>query len=536
MKLRFPDYTTIYLDGKTLEFKNEKICQKDGAYVSIKESNEGLKVEATTTGSPLRYVRLRWNFNENEKRHEQVKILGDAWERAYGDLEWRGIVPDRCMPWYFSVSNGSDSVRNFNGRYTECFGVKVRPNSLCFWQYDANGIILWLDLRNGGNGVEPNGRIIDAATIVFGNYKDISAFDAVSKFCNVMCTDALKTNHKVYGSNNWYYAYGNSSAEEIIADTKFVKELTKDCENIPYMVIDDCWQPNMTDAPWHCGNEKFPDMKKLATEMSEIGVRPGIWIRYLIDEKRETPNVPDEWRFKRDDRFFDPSHPGVLEHVKQDTKRIVDWGYKLIKHDFSTCDIFGRWGFEAPDQLTKDGWNFYDKTKTSAEIVLDFYRTIYENAPDTVIIGCNCISHLCAGLAHLNRTGDDTSGLEWSRTRKMGINTLAFRMPQNNAFYSVDADCVGITESVPWEQNRLWLKALSNSGSPLFVSCKTDILDESQLDELKKCFEIGSHQNDIFVPIDWMENVCPEKWELNGKEISFNWFDEKGNDIFIPKV
>ena len=45
---------------------------------------------------------------------------------------------------------------------------------------------------------------------------------------------------------------------------------------------------------------------------------------------------------------------------------------------------------------------------------------------------------------HLNRTGDDTSGRIWERTRRMGVNTLAFRLPQHNTFYHIDADCVGI--------------------------------------------------------------------------------------------
>ena len=38
-----------------------------------------------------------------------------------------------------------------------------------------------------------------------------------------------------------------------------------------------------------------------------------------------------------------------------------------------------------------------------------------------------------------NRTGDDTSGRIWERTRRMGVNTLAFRLPQHNAFYHIDA-------------------------------------------------------------------------------------------------
>ena len=91
-----------------------------------------------------------------------------------------------------------------------------------------------------------------------------------------------------------------------------------------------------------------------------------------------------------------------------------------------------------------------------------------------MLIGCNTIGHLSAGIFEVSRTGDDTSGKEWDRVRKMGVNTLAFRMPQHGAFFAVDADCVGQTaaNSIPWEKNRQWLDLLAHSGTPLFVSFK----------------------------------------------------------------
>ncbi|PYT32182.1 MAG: hypothetical protein DMG58_10690 [Acidobacteria bacterium] len=43
-----------------------------------------------------------------------------------------------------------------------------------------------------------------------------------------------------------------------------------------------------------------------------------------------------------------------------------------------------------------------------------------------------------------------TSGRDWNRTRRMGVNTLAFRGVQHGAFFATDADCVGIMAAVPW--------------------------------------------------------------------------------------
>lgn len=138
------------------------------------------------------------------------------------------------------------------------------------------------------------------------------------------------------------------------------------------------------------------------------------------------------------------------------------------------------------------------------------------------IIGCNTVSHLSAGLVHLSRTGDDTSGKEWERTRKMGVNTLAFRLAQNEAFYMCDADCVGILENyIPWEKNRQWLHLLSKSNTPLFVSCNDTIADEIK-DDLKEAYRTYNAQHTI-KPVDIFDTKTPSVWEIDGEEVQYKW-------------
>lgn len=538
MKLRIPDYVCLFTDKREEHYNSDlksTLCA-DGTEVSFKQEGNKLAVCLTSLEKGVRYLQLRWN----NKMRKDVKVLGDAYERGYGDLQWDTIRPERTMPWYMAVSNGSDSCLDYEGRLTECFGVMVQPNAMCFWQYDTAGVTLWLDIRNGGNPTYLGGRVLECATVIFSEYENVSAYKAVEAFCGEMSPAPYLPEHKVYGSNNWYYAYGKSSHEEIIEDTKLVAKMCEGLPNIPYMVIDDGWQPNSVDAPWHIGNERFPDMKGLADKMRELGVRPGIWVRYLINGRDNTERKiekPEEWYLERHNKVFDPSREDVLEYVAETTRRLTkEWGYELIKHDFSTFDIFGWWGFEMRDKITWDNWGFYDKTKTSAEIVKNFYKTIKENSNGAVIIGCNCIGHLCAGLHQLNRTGDDTSGFEWSRTAKMGVNTLAFRNTQNGKLFMSDADCVGITGAISWEQNREWLYALSRSGSPLFVSCKPGVLNEDELKELKEAYRVASYQADELIPLDWMETTTPERYLLNGKEVTFNWYTKQGNAWFADTI
>lgn len=532
MELRRPDYLAFYYEGGREEFTGaavtEEICAAEGK-IWLEEEEGALTVSATAHRVGARYLKLRWN----EEMPVDVKILGDAYERGYGDLQWQTIRPERAMPWYMAASNGSDSNRDYTGRRTDCFGVRVQPNAMCFWQYDAHGVTLWLDIRNGGRPCFLAGRRLACATVLFASYSGCSAYAALADFCHRLSPAPYLPTHKVYGSNNWYYAYGKSSAEEIVADATLLASLCRGLENRPYMVIDDGWQENLTDAPWTRGNEKFPDMRGLSDALRAAGTRPGIWIRYLINGRKgeRVMPLPDEWHFAHRKNILDPSHPAVLAYVGSLTEMLTrEWGFELIKHDFSTFDIFGRGGAQMPILAAEGDWGFYDRGKTTAEIVKNFYRTVKEHANGAVIIGCNTIGHLCAGLHQLNRTGDDTSGREWSRTVKMGVNTLAFRNCQNGAFYMCDADCVGITEAIPWEENRAWLAAAAQSGSPLFVSCKPGVPDETASAELREAFRLASLAADELVPLDWMETTIPERYLINGEEVRFRWFTPRGDE------
>ena len=537
MKLRYPDLIRIYTDDKAIDLPfSNSLTAEDIAFSAV-EGADSIKISVKAESSPLRYLRLRWNFTDAEKRNDPVKILGDHWERGYGDLAWRGIEPGRVMPWYILVSNGSDRDPDNSGRLTEGFGIKVQPNAIAAWQYDEAGVTLWADIRCGAEGVHLGGRTLDVCEIVFGDFENVSAFEAGKRFCAAMCPNPVLPKHPVYGSNNWYYAYGNSSHDDIIGDTKIVAEQCAGLDNIPYMVIDDGWQLNRCNGPWTVTNERFPDMKALADEMKALGVRPGIWVRYLASEGHSVAEAKDDWYTMRNPNYLDPSHPEVLDYIRRITKMFVeDWGYQLIKHDFGTNDMFGFWGSQMGNTVTRGDWHFYDQTKTSAEIVKSFYETVREAAgEDCVIIGCNTIPHFCAGLYELNRTGDDTSGFEWDRTRLMGVNTLAFRLIQNGTFYMADADCVGITGAIPWELNRKWLDVLSRTGSPLFVSCKPGVLNDKELDELKAAWKTNSIQKNVARPLDWMENESPAIWEIDGEIVKYNWFDENGAETFKPE-
>lgn len=488
------------------------VCEEKEHDASLRyELSDGaLRVFVKAEASHIKFLSLRWST----PIHEAVSVLGDDWERSYGTLGFVGLSADLPHPWYFAL-------KHQNG--TDCVGVGVQPNAFIYFTVDCEGVTAHCDLRSGTVGTALSGRELEVASFMSCEYTT-DTFRALCDFCKKLSPHPLLPKEKIYGGNNWYYAYGESSYEEIVSDAKLQAELAEGLENRPFMVIDDGWQPKSCQGPWEA-NEKYGDMKRVADEFKKMGVRPGIWIRPLHDKSE---SIPSEWRFGEEHApYLDPSHPEVLAHLTKLIRKIVGWGYQLIKHDFSAFDIFGDWGFKRRSFFTEGKWKFHDNTKTSAEIYKTFLKTLLDATDGKAyILGCNCVSHLTAGLCHINRTGDDTSGTDWRRTRKMGVNTLAFRLCQNNAFYMVDADCAGfIKGKIPFSLNKQWVELLAKSGTPLFISAPNGAFNADETAFMKEMYKIASKQENVAIPLDFTYNATPEKWSIDGKLVEFNWFE-----------
>lgn len=491
---------------------------KDDVVVTTSVRAGALNVSLNSPKTAMKRLHIRWRGRLADTR----LVLGDAWERGYGDLEWRGWAADRVMPWYASTTDGTR---------THTYGVRTGARAFCFWQIDPEGVSLWTDVRSGGAALHLGDRQLDVCDVVCrAGHEGESAFAALHAFCATMCPKPLMPASPIYGSNDWYWAYGKNSAETVLTDAQHIVELSPSGGNRPFAVIDDGWQPvrgasRAGVGTWDHGNEKFPDMAGLAAAIRAAGARPGIWIRPL----QATTDAPDAWRLARDRAFLDPTVPEARQKVADDIARIGQWGFELIKHDYTTYDIFGRWGFQMGAALTRDGWTFAaGPTRTTAEVIDDLYRTIRDAAGDRLIIGCNTVSHLSAGRFEICRIGDDTSGTEWPRTRKMGVNTLAFRGVQHGAFYVADPDCVGVTNAVPWSYNRQWLDLLSRSGTMLFVSLAPDALGAEQRRDLKAALALAATPQPLGEPLDWQRTVTPSRWRLMGRERSYDWVGADG--------
>jgi alpha-galactosidase len=523
--MRMPDEVTAILNDMRVHLHplgDSRWTYKEFV-VSVRERENSISVEIEAPKMRVSEVTLQWKTEGKATS----SILNDHLERTYGDVSWHAPHASEMLPWYFmEYNNGS----------THGFGVKTGTGSICFWEIREGMLSLTLDTRSGGNGVLLGSRTLLAAEVVIAtSYPGETPFQTTRRFVGTLCDQDRTPAQPVYGINDWYFTYGNNSAKLILEHTKLMAPMAEGLSNRPFSVIDAGWFQAPPASPNDCcwgdtmgaSNDRFGDMEKLAEKIRQIGMRPGIWTRPLCGGHRDSPALMLPLIKGREELrpVLDPSIPENLERIRQYFKLYNQWGYGLVKFDFTTFDIFGKWGFEMlrDRTISTANWSMNDTSRTNAEIVLGLYQTIREAAGDTYLIGCNTFSHLSAGLFELNRIGDDTSGNEWDRTRKMGVNTLAFRGLHHGVFYAADADCVGLTTRVPWEKNKQWMELVAHSGTPLFISAQPEATGPEQKRAIRESFQTAARNTPLGEPLDWMERPVPKKWKLDGRLASFDW-------------
>lgn len=477
-----------------------------------------LPVSVRNEGRDLTYLHIRWEGSENEP----LLSIGDHWERAYGDLEWRGTVPERVMPWYFLT---------FDGAHVNGYGVKTQPSAFCFWQRDAEGITLSVDLRNGGESTELGSRELHACTVVtrMGS-KAEAIWRAGQEFCKRMCPGPRLPAQPLFGVNDWNYAYGKNTAAGILRDADLIASLAPSGDIRPYVVIDDGWQDP----------GRFPSMLDLASQIRKRRLRPGLWIRPL-----RAPATADASWLLPDSRFgkgashdnlaFDPTHPEALHEAMKAVRTAVQWGYEFVKHDFTTYELFGRWGSAMRSEITGPGWHFRDRSRTNAEIVRDLYQAIRLAAGEqATILGCNTVGHLAAGIFESQRIGDDTSGREWERTRRFGVNGLAHRIAQHRTFSHIDPDCVAITSAVGWRKSSQWMDLVARSGTSLFLSPEPTSITPEIKSAMKDAMLLASQQGSGF-PLHPTSGTTPGEWQFSSlgyADRRYDWCGPEGASPF----
>ena len=106
--LNFADRVTVTTTAGPLELKQDAHgggWSTTGLSARLHGADE-TNADIEESADPIFHVTIEWS-----KAGEHLRVLGDAWERAYGDLEWRNSNQGELIcPWYFlaTYSGGSE--------------------------------------------------------------------------------------------------------------------------------------------------------------------------------------------------------------------------------------------------------------------------------------------------------------------------------------------------------------------------------------------------------------------------------------------
>ena len=488
---------------------------------SYEATNNSAKITVFPSGSPVKYLKFRFNGDFSKVD----RVYGDQWERAglKAYLEWRSVMASRVLPWFCYVMSGDE---------ISCYGVKTGANCFAFFQVDTGGVTLFLNLCCGNEGADLAEPLIACEVVEMHEEKCSNVYQAAAKFAKMMCDNPVLPKTPVFGVNNWYWAYGDISYESVLNETDYLMDMTSGCKNAPYMIIDDGWQKNrIPGAGNYIGGEweangKFGNMRKMADAIHLKGAKAGIWFRPLLTRG----NVPKEAILCEEcgGVVLDPSHPFTIEKAYNDAKKLSDWGFDLIKHDFTTADAMTGQKTLTSEQhdclLVAENRRYYDKKKPTAVILKDLYKAIQQGAGNSDVIACNAVGHLSAGIHSLYRIGNDTSGRSFEWTRRDGINSV-MRLPLNNAFYNADPDCAAFTDMVRADVNLDFLEMCALTGMTTLASVTPGILKPDEMKRINEIFKIADEGEGSFGIKDYEKNANPETFiSADGKiEKHYDW-------------
>ncbi|MHB1317574.1 MAG: alpha-amylase family protein, partial [Anaerolineae bacterium] len=440
-----------------------------------------------------------------------------AWESSDGDLEWRALVPDRQMPWYFLA---------YDGQHTHGVGVRTGAAAFCHWQVDPYGVNLWMDVRNGSNPVQPGDREIALSQVVSrpGRVWELP-FDSARRFAGTLDNGRILPEQSVYGFALDLSQAGDWTLEQALQQANLLADLAENTANRPVCVVG----RGLPDRGALSAADLQPGsaISELAHGVRELGCRPGIWLHPLLchEPDRRGLCMPLERPYTEGGGgVLDPTRPEALELIHDAVSQARQWGFEFVRYGDTILDLLYAGGDHDPARCAA-GCGFHDPSLTTAEVLSALYASIRQACgPDVTIAGSGTVGHLACGQVHVQRLARSLGYTTWESTRSGPLGALAFRGFHHGALYAAETSPVRLDTGIPWSLNEQWLRLLSGSGTPCFVVPGRDTPAEAEQRALRSAFGSASRPLPLAEPMDWLVNTCPGRWKLGPDIVTFDWF------------
>jgi len=304
-------------------------------------------------------------------------------------------------------------------------------------------------------------------------------------------------------------------------------------KSIEYIQIGMGWEKRLSSN--EADAKRFSNgMKWLAEQIHQKGLKAGICIiPFCGDESLRIIKEHPEYMLhdsegnlilvEQEDNskiaFFDPSHQGTQEYIRNRISQIIDdWGYDLIK-----VDLLAQAGVLACDSsnLDTDEVVYHDNSLTSVEayrsainFLVEYTETCEQNAIllpycsyDGANIGVfksNCVSvvHPCKLTSKL---WEDEVGA------KELIRGWASRLHLHDTIWTNDFGAISLKDSLPLNEVLVVVTAAALSGGIVFAGDDLINLSVERAGILSKMFPLYGKAAS---PVDLYDNNYPQIWNL----------------------
>ena len=355
------------------------------------------------------------------------------------------------------------------------------------------------------------------------------------------------------GYCTWYHA-GASNEKDVIRDAGIAAEKLKPY-GFTFMQIDDGWQdgsstngPNKNFTRVRPGGPYPGGMKPVADAVVAKGLTAGIWFMPF------SGNHDDPWWADKQGWFFktkagkpyeanwsgtliDMTVPEAREYLREEVRRIKDWGYRYFKMDGLHSGTGTKQTY--PNMwYTEDGFGdsvLSDPDKTHIEAYRDGLKLVRDAAgKDVFILGCCAPQNMRSyggtfGLVDAMRIGPDNGG-NWDGWLTSPRATTSHYFLNGRIWYN-DPDPVYVRTNIPIEEARAMCSWQAITGSLTVFSDSIADLPDDRIDVLRR---IMPAHHAAARPVDIIENDQRRIWLVTdtGKSVRrdviglFNWTGE----------
>jgi hypothetical protein len=292
----------------------------------------------------------------------------------------------------------------------------------------------------------------------------------------------------VSGYCSWYFYYVDVSEQDMVKETDWMAEHLKPY-GLEYILMDDGWQTDV----WTTANEKFPHgLRWLNDHIHSRGLKTALWLTPFALSSDEILREHPDWFVKDAEGKYvstfkgkycvDPTHPEVLNYLREMAKTLKGWDYDYVKLD----------GLPAAEvNFATHRTRLHDPTVSGATALRQGLQAVRDGfGPEGLMNGCWGTPTDAFGILNSSRIGGDVGAPRWDHVLGNTSQICQWMFIHNLAWVN-DPDCSCVRPPLTLEQSRARVSAFALTGGVFLGSDQMFTLPEERVDVFRRALPVA---------------------------------------------